>query len=70
MAREADLAFRQAYVLCPTSPEALFRYTSLLIDSKRLHDASLLVGTSLKFDPNNATFKGLERSLKNLDSAK
>lgn len=70
MAKEADLAFRQAYALCPTSPEALFRYTSLLIDSNRLQDARLLVATSLKFDPNNASFKGLERNLRKLHPTK
>jgi beta-lactamase regulating signal transducer with metallopeptidase domain len=70
MAKEADLAFRQAYALCPISPEAVFRYVNLLIASNRFSDAELLVATSLKFDPDNATFKGLDRNLKNLAPAK
>jgi len=66
MTKEADFACRQAFVLCPTSPEALFRYNSLLIDSNRLDDARLLVEAVLKFEPQNANAKGLLRNLKNL----
>ncbi|HTL15810.1 MAG TPA: M56 family metallopeptidase, partial [Patescibacteria group bacterium] len=39
LAIEADLAFRQAYVLCPYSPEALFRYTEFLTQHHRNDDA-------------------------------
>jgi hypothetical protein len=30
LSKEADLAFRQAFALCPYSPEAVFRYVQLL----------------------------------------
>jgi len=43
MEREADFAFRQAWALCPYSPEAVFRYVNLLIEQKRFADA-LIVG--------------------------
>src|SRR5208337_164679 len=31
MAAEADYAFRQAFALCPYSPEAVFRYANFLV---------------------------------------
>ena len=64
MTRAADLAFRQAYALCPTSPEALFRYINLLLADKRLDDAILLAETSLKLDPENQQIKDLLENLK------
>jgi beta-lactamase regulating signal transducer with metallopeptidase domain len=66
MTKAADLAFRQAYVLCPTSPEALFRYVNLLATANRQDDARLLAETSLKLDPENASVKGLLENLKQL----
>lgn len=59
MQRAADLAFRQAYALCPYSPEAIFRYTGFLVELKRPDDAFLLVKTSLRQDPDNAQLKQL-----------
>jgi beta-lactamase regulating signal transducer with metallopeptidase domain len=64
MMKEADYAFRQAYALCPTSPETLFRYVNLLITSGRAKDALLIAETSLKFDPNNGQIKSLIDNLK------
>jgi len=43
MAREADFASRQAWALCPDSPEAVFRYVALLMEQKRIADAVLVV---------------------------
>jgi hypothetical protein len=51
MKTEADFAFRQAYALCPTSPEVLFRYTSFLTAQRRFDDAIALVHTTLKLTP-------------------
>jgi hypothetical protein len=59
----ADLAFRQAYALCPYSPEALFRYTSLLLQVNRTDDAIMAAKTSLRFDPDSISFQELLRSL-------
>ena len=42
MACEADLAFRQAWALCPDSTEAVFRYVALLMEQKRVGDALLV----------------------------
>jgi hypothetical protein len=46
MAREADFAFRQAWVLCPYSPEAVFRYVNFLLEQNRGADALLVAETA------------------------
>jgi hypothetical protein len=46
MAREADFAFRQAWALCPDSPEAVFRYVNLLMEQKRVADALIVAETA------------------------
>ena len=50
MLNEADFAFRQAFVLCPGSPEAVFRYINLLADQKRLDEAILVVEVAVKLE--------------------
>ena len=64
MAKEADFAFRQAYALCPTSPEALFRYVNLLVSQNRQDDARLLAQTTLKLDPKNTSVQSLVEQLR------
>ena len=66
MTRAADLAFRQAFALCPYSPEAVFRYTTLLTKLNRLDDALLLAKTCQKLEPGNGQFTGLAQKLKNM----
>jgi hypothetical protein len=44
----ADFAFRQAFALCPYSPEAVFRYVNLLISQNRRADALLVAETAAK----------------------
>lgn len=48
--REAEFAFKQAYIFCPYSPETLSRYASLLVSVGRIDEAILLAETSKKFD--------------------
>jgi hypothetical protein len=48
MLEEADFAFRQAFALCPDSPEAVFRYVNLLLSRKRLDEAILVAETAVK----------------------
>jgi hypothetical protein len=54
MLKEADFAFRQASALCPSSPEAVFRYINLLLGEKlgqkRLDDAILVVQAAVKLE--------------------
>lgn len=66
MSKAADYAFRQAYALCPTSPEALFRYVSFLMARGRVADARLLAETTLKLLPSDASIQGLLENLKQL----
>jgi hypothetical protein len=63
MEKEADFAFRQAFAMCPYSPEAVFRYTNLLIEKGRKKDALLLAETAEKLDPRNSSFGSLINQL-------
>ncbi len=55
----ADLAFRQAYALCPYSPEAIYRYTNFLLEFKRPDDAFLIAKASLRLNPNDTQLQKL-----------
>jgi hypothetical protein len=44
----ADFAFRQAWALCPHSPETVFRYVNLLTTQDRRADALLVAETAAK----------------------
>jgi hypothetical protein len=65
MAKEADFAFRQAFALCPYSPEAVFRYANLLLEQGRKKDALLLAQTAERVDPRNGKFSDLVHDLEN-----
>jgi hypothetical protein len=64
MRQAADLAFRQAYALCPHLPEAVFRYANFLMEFNRPDDAFLIARTSLRLDPNNAQLHQLIESIR------
>ena len=66
MLKEADFAFRQAFAYCPYSPEAMFRYTTLLVNAGRIDDAILLTETGLRFDRDNATIKSWVEQLRGM----
>jgi hypothetical protein len=70
MIHEADFAFRQAFVLCPYSPEAVFRYVSFLMGQKRSSDAILVASTCLDLDPGNVQVENLVSQLKRIESTK
>jgi hypothetical protein len=59
MYHAADLALRQSYAICPSSPEAIYRYVNLLQSRRRLDDAILIAKTSLHLDPENQELQGL-----------
>jgi len=48
MADAADFAFRQAFALCPYSPEVVFFYIDFLMGQNRGADALLVVETAVK----------------------
>jgi hypothetical protein len=60
----ADLAFRQAFALSPTLPEAIFRYTRFLRNLQRIDEASMLAVTALRLEPDDTSLRELVRSLK------
>jgi hypothetical protein len=74
MAREADFAFRQAWALCPDSPEAIFRYVNLLIEQKRGADALLVAEIAAQMPANQGKdgeqIRGLVEQLKKFQKAK
>ena len=45
----ADLAYRQAFVLCPYSMVTIYRYVNFLVSENRFTDAMLVAETSAKF---------------------
>jgi len=66
MFKEADFSYRQALALCPFSPEAVFRYTMLLVSPgvNRLADAERIIDTALRFDRDNAQFQSWSNQIK------
>ena len=63
MQQAAENAYRQAYALCPTLPETISGYTSLLLQLNRPDEAFLLAKTSLRLDPDSARLQSLVRTL-------
>jgi hypothetical protein len=68
MEKAADLAFRQAFALCPSSPEALYRYVSLLVDQKRFQDARRLAEVAQILDPTGSIYRQLLEELNRLEA--
>jgi hypothetical protein len=56
---ETDYAFRQAFALCPSSPEAVYRYVNFLLGEHRYDDALLITRTARKLDPENGALNSL-----------
>lgn len=48
MRKAADTAFRQAFLLCPYSPEVIYRYTRFLVELNRPNDALVISETCLR----------------------
>jgi hypothetical protein len=63
LTREADFAFKQAVALCPTSPEAVYRYANFLVSNHRKADALLIAQAAVRIVPENAQFNYLVRDL-------
>jgi len=74
LGREADFAFRQAWALCPYSPEAVFRYVNLLMEQKRVADALVVAETAAQMPANQGKegeqIRGLVEQLKKFQKAK
>ena len=74
MNKAADFAFRQAFALCPYSPETVFCYVNLLLSENRLTDALLVAETAAQMPAmqgkDGEQFRGLVRQLQNYQKAK
>ncbi len=60
---QAEEALRLATDLTPAGPEAVFRYTSLLIKQNRFAEAAQLAATAVKLAPGNQQFENLLQAL-------
>jgi tetratricopeptide (TPR) repeat protein len=67
----ADFAFKQAFAICPYSPETVYRYINFLLlpTVNRLDDALLVVKTCQKLDPFNGQITDLLKQLEGLKQA-
>lgn len=65
LAAAADEAFRQAFAMCPNSPEALYRYVNFLLFQGRTDDAVLLASTAQELTPDNEQYNQLLKQLLN-----
>jgi tetratricopeptide (TPR) repeat protein len=61
--KEAEFAFKQSFAYCPFSPEAVFKYVTLLVNVGRAADAQLVVNTSLLWDPENIGLQALAENV-------
>ena len=66
MIKEAEFAFKQSFAYCPYSPEAVYKYVTLLIQLNRTAEALLIAETSLKFDPDNLAMVGLAQNIRDI----
>jgi hypothetical protein len=64
MYKEAEFACKQAYALCPYSPEAFQRLVNLLTMTGRLQEALAVAETSKKLDPGNAFYTNAAEQLR------
>jgi beta-lactamase regulating signal transducer with metallopeptidase domain len=56
----AEFACRQAYALCPKSPEVVKLYAGFLRDLGRIDDARRIVRLSLKIEPSNKALEDIQ----------
>jgi hypothetical protein len=63
MRKAADIAFRQAFALCPNSPEAVSRYTHFLVFLKRSEEALLIAETGARIDPDDREINDILKDL-------
>jgi hypothetical protein len=69
--KETDFAYRQAFAVCPYSPEVVYRYTQFLVDQKRTQDAMAVVEIAMRVSqgkPDAPGFRGLLDNLKRIPS--
>src|SRR5262249_8702798 len=63
---EAEQAFRLANEICPSSPEAVFRYVNLLVEQGRVPEAVGVAKNALSVAPEDHQFGNLLQELKRM----
>jgi tetratricopeptide (TPR) repeat protein len=66
MFQEAEFAYKQAYALCPFSPEAWQRLLNLLLSAGRVDEALALTEASARLDPENAFYTNATEQLRRM----
>jgi hypothetical protein len=61
---EAEQAYRLAIEICPDSPEAVFRYVTLLLTQQRFADAIPVAEAAVNVAPDTQQFRDLLEALK------
>ncbi len=74
MIKESEFAYKQAVAFCPYSPEAVFKYVSLLTslsnrDPSRIDDAIAITEVCLQMDQANLGVRDLLNHLRNLKAS-
>jgi tetratricopeptide (TPR) repeat protein len=64
MTDEAEFAYRQAFAMCPYSPETTYYLVQILTATDRFDDALRLAETALNLQPENEYFQSLVSRLK------
>ena len=64
---EAEQLFRLASEVCPSSPEAVFRYINLLVSQGRVNESLPIVESAMRADPNNQQFLTLQTELNRMN---
>jgi hypothetical protein len=67
---QAGEAYRVATEICPSSPEAVFRYANLLVSRNRSADALQIVQIAAAAAPDNQQFRDLADNLKRMGNGK
>jgi tetratricopeptide (TPR) repeat protein len=65
MLKETEFALKQAFALCPFSPEAVYHLMVLYFGQQRLEDIRLILKVALKLDPHSDQFNGWLANVEN-----
>lgn len=65
--KEAEFAGKQAFAICPFSPEALYKLVNVLAIQNRFAEAKKLIMTTLAFDPENRAIEDLYVRLETME---
>lgn len=67
--KEAEFAYKQSFMFCPYSAEAVSGLVNLFVMQGRFSEARIVVETALRFDPGNAFFRAVYIQLVQLEQA-